>query len=187
MKTQMSSVRFNSLITSYLLGCVEPPCCIGLIHRSGAAASGDVWGARPSAASWRRHHSEWMDITKPRVARNELPWVNRLIHFYPERVASAPPHSLGGTRGIRPVHGLVPVLDLWQDHLLMPLDSSNLSPQSGTATSPQHSEESNARMIEEIPTEELSKPSCCVSSPARRALVGRMDYEGEKALDAALQ
>src|SRR5258708_12624455 len=28
MKTQMSSVRFNSLITSYLLGCVEPPCVI---------------------------------------------------------------------------------------------------------------------------------------------------------------
>ena len=69
----------------------------------------------------------------------------------------------------------------------MPTDSSNLSPQSSSAPSPKQAEESIATTIEQIPTEELSRPSCCVSSRAGRAFVGRMDYEGEKALDAAPQ
>src|SRR6266478_2208980 len=75
----------------------------------------------------------------------------------------------------------------WQNGPVMPTDSSNLAPQSGSAAPPKQAEERITTTIEQIPTEELSRPSCCVSSRTGRAFAGRMDYEGEKALDAALQ
>src|SRR6266566_3386652 len=45
---------------------------------------------RPVALGFPRHyyHPERMEITKPRVARNELPWGGRSNVPYPERVAS---------------------------------------------------------------------------------------------------
>jgi len=47
-------------------------------------------------------HPERMDITQPRVARNELPWENGANVGYPERVASGREDALGGTAKLRP-------------------------------------------------------------------------------------
>src|SRR2546426_61054 len=56
----------------------------------------------PSGASCWYHHPERMEITQPRVARNELPWDNGLNAPYPERVASWRQGSRGGTGKMRP-------------------------------------------------------------------------------------
>ena len=48
-------------------------------------------------------HPERMEITQPRVARNELPWDQGSNSRYPERVASGPRASLGGAGKIPPV------------------------------------------------------------------------------------
>src|SRR5207249_4569892 len=55
-----------------------------------------------AGASCSDHHPERMEITQPRVARNELSWDNRLNARYPERVTSGWQGSRGGTKKIRP-------------------------------------------------------------------------------------
>src|SRR5437868_5539070 len=47
-----------------------------------------VAGAESTGASRHCHHPERMEITQPRVARNEPPWDGWSNVFYPERVAS---------------------------------------------------------------------------------------------------
>src|SRR5258706_16427237 len=55
---------------------------------------------RLGASCWY-HHPERMEITQPRVASSELPWDHRPNTLYPERVASGPQDSLGGTGEMR--------------------------------------------------------------------------------------
>jgi len=69
----------------------------------------------------------------------------------------------------------------------MTIETANLPAQAGEALAKEQTEANKKKLLEQLSTEELLRPSCRLSERLGRSFLGRAEYDSEKELDAGLE